>query len=156
VSDLALGGLFALCALVLPVGTLRDVFFQLAFAAYVGGVFNLNPFLQRDGYHMLVDVLREPRLRARANEQFKQRLAGGASGGESAVLARYSAFQLAWLSFAGMFAVAMSLHYEPRFAALLPGPLVWTVMGVLWVAFFVPVVVALWGPLLARARARGS
>ena len=34
---------------------MRDIFFNLAFAAYVGGFFNLNPFIERDGYHMLVD-----------------------------------------------------------------------------------------------------
>ena len=49
---------------------MRDIFFQLAFAAYVGAFFNLNPFIERDGYHILVDVLREPGLRRRAREQF--------------------------------------------------------------------------------------
>ena len=44
-------------------GTTRDVFFQLAFAGYVGAFFNLNPFIDRDGYHILVDYLREPGLR---------------------------------------------------------------------------------------------
>ena len=34
---------------------MRDIFFNLAFAAYVGGFFNLNPFIERDGYHILVD-----------------------------------------------------------------------------------------------------
>ena len=49
--------MFALCALLLPEGIVRDIFFNLAFAAYVGGFFNLNPFIERDGYHMLVDWL---------------------------------------------------------------------------------------------------
>ena len=53
---------------------MRDVFFQLAFAGYVGAFFNLNPFIDRDGYHMLVDYLREPGLRKRAKDQFSRRL----------------------------------------------------------------------------------
>jgi putative peptide zinc metalloprotease protein len=156
VSDFTLGGLFSLYALGLPPGTLRDVFFQLAFAAYVGGILNLNPFLERDGYHILVDVLRQPRLRARANEQLRRRLSGVKGWTESAPLVRYSAFRLAWLGLAGLFAVATSLRYEPRLAALLPGPLLWIAMGGLWVAFFVPVVVVVAGPLLGRARGKAS
>jgi putative peptide zinc metalloprotease protein len=155
VSDFTLGALFALCALALPPSTVRDVFFQLTLAAYVGGLFNLNPFLPRDGYQILVDLLRQPQLRTRANEQLKRRLAG-VRGTESTLLIRYSAFRLAWLALAGVFAVGMSLHYEPRFEALFPRSLVWTVMGVLWVTFFVPVVVAVAGPLIARARGRAA
>jgi putative peptide zinc metalloprotease protein len=48
VSDFAVGAVFALCALVLPAGVVRDIFFNLAFAAYAGGFFNLNPFIERD------------------------------------------------------------------------------------------------------------
>ena len=75
VSDFSLGAIFALCALLLPEGTVRDIFFNLAFAAYVGGFFNLNPFIERDGYHMLVDWLNEPGLRRRAKEQLERRIA---------------------------------------------------------------------------------
>ena len=67
-SDLSLGALFSLLALALPAGAERDIVFQLAFAAYLGAVFNLNPFLERDGYHLLVDFLGEPMLRRRARE----------------------------------------------------------------------------------------
>jgi putative peptide zinc metalloprotease protein len=79
VSDFSLGAVFALCALFLPDGTVRDIFFNLAFAAYVGGFFNLNPFIERDGYHMLVDWLDEPGLRRRAKEQLERRLRGQAA-----------------------------------------------------------------------------
>jgi putative peptide zinc metalloprotease protein len=151
-SDFSLGGLFALCALALPPGTLRDVFFQLAFAAYVGGIFNLNPFLERDGYQILVDVLRRPQLRERASEELQRRLAGGKPGPDSIMLARYSAFRVAWLGLAGLFSVAMSLHYQARFAALVPAPVAWGVMALLWIAFFVPVTLALAPVLHARVR----
>jgi putative peptide zinc metalloprotease protein len=155
ISDFVLGGASGLCALVLPPGALRDIFFQLAFAAYVGAIFNLNPFLQRDGYQLLVDYLRQPQLRARANEQLKRRLAGE-RGPHSPLLARYSEFRIAWLALAAMFSVAMSLHYEVRFAALVPPAVAWSAMAVLWVAFFVPVVLALRPVLIARARGTGS
>jgi putative peptide zinc metalloprotease protein len=154
VSDFSLGGLFALLALCLPAGTLRDVFFQLALAGYIGGVFNLNPFLPRDGYQIVADLLRQPQLKARANAYFKRRLAGGGAGSESALFLRYSEIRVAWLAVAAMFAVAMSLHYRARFAALLPAPLVWGTMAVLWFAFFAPVAIELGGPVVARLRAR--
>ena len=76
VSDFAIGALFSLCCLLLPDGTVRDIFFNLAFAAYVGAFFNLNPFIDRDGYQILVDVLKEPGLRRRAKAQFARKLSG--------------------------------------------------------------------------------
>ena len=88
VSDLSLGAIFAICCLALPAGTVRDILFQLAFAGYVGAFFNLNPFIERDGYHMLVDWLREPGLRRRAREQFARRLSGAGRTSDSPVLAK--------------------------------------------------------------------
>ena len=76
VSDFSVGAVFSLCCLLLPDGTVRDIFFNLAFAAYVGAFFNLNPFIDRDGYQILVDVLKEPGLRRRAKEQFSRKLSG--------------------------------------------------------------------------------
>ena len=103
VSDFALGGAFSITCLLLEAGTVRDIFFQLAFGAYVGAFFNLNPFIERDGYHMLVDWLREPGLRRRAREQFSRRLSGkGKRETDSPVLARYSLWGIAWLVLAAM------------------------------------------------------
>jgi putative peptide zinc metalloprotease protein len=152
VSDLALGGLFSLCCLALESGTVRDVFFQLAFAAYVGAFFNLNPFIERDGYHMLVDWLREPGLRRRAREQFARRLSGGGRSSDSPVLAKYSLWGLAWTVLAGLFAVVLTLRYEPIMTALAPAWVVHVVMGTLWVAFFVPALVVVGKPLVQRLR----
>ena len=70
--------------LALPAGAIRDILFQLAFAAYVGAFFNLNPFVERDGYQILVDVLREPGLRRRAREQLFRRLSGQGERGRLA------------------------------------------------------------------------
>jgi putative peptide zinc metalloprotease protein len=152
VSDFSLGAIFSLCCLALPEGTVRDIFFNLAFAAYVGAFFNLNPFIERDGYHMLVDWLREPGLRRRARQQFARRLAGRGRTSDSPVLARYSLWGLGWTVLAGGFAVVMSLRYEPILTALAPAWVVHLVMGTLWIAFFVPAVVVVARPLLERLR----
>jgi Zn-dependent protease len=152
-SDFTLGAIFSLCCLALDPGTVRDIFFQLAFAAYVGACFNLNPFLDRDGYHILVDVLREPGLRRRAREQFSRRLAGRPEGGDSPVLARYSLFGLAWSVLAALFAIAMTLRYRAALEAVAPAQwIVWVVMATVWIAVFVPVLVVIGRPLAERFR----
>jgi hypothetical protein len=152
VADLALGGLFSLCCLLLSEGTVRDIFFQLAFAGYVGALFNLNPFLERDGYHMLVDVLREPGLRRRAREQFARRLAGRAGPDDSPVLTRYSLWGLAWSLAAAGILVVISLRYVPLMTAVAPEVAVYAVLVTLWVAALVPVIVVVGKPLLDRVR----
>lgn len=156
VSDFSLGAIFSLCCLLLEAGTVRDICFQLAFAGYVGAFFNLNPFIERDGYHMLVDWLREPGLRRRAKEQFARRLSGRGRTDDSPVLARYSLWGLGWTVLAGAFAVALSLRYLPVMTSLAPDWVVYTVMGTLWVAFFVPAVVAVGKPLRDRVRGVGA
>src|SRR4051812_25387330 len=152
-SDFSVGAVFALFALFLPPGVIRDIFFNLAFAAYVGGFFNLNPFIERDGYHMLVDWLGEPGLRRRAKEQLARRLSGGGAHTDSPVLARYGIFGVVWSGVAGLFAVGMSLRYEKAFLATgVPKAPVYGVMATLWVAFFLPVLFVLGKPLWQRVR----
>ncbi len=155
VSDFALGGIFSICCVVVS-GTVRDVFFQLAFAGYVGAFFNLNPFIDRDGYHMLVDYLREPGLRRRAKDQFSRRLSGRGRSGDSPVLARYSIAGLGWSIMAAGFAIFMSLRYQPIMSAFAPSYVVWTVLGTMWVALFIPVIIVLGKPLAERIRGDGA
>jgi pSer/pThr/pTyr-binding forkhead associated (FHA) protein/Zn-dependent protease len=154
VSDLSIGGAFALCCVALPAGTIRDIVFQLAFAAYLGALFNLNPFVERDGYQILVDVLREPTLRRRAREQLFRQLSGQGRPGDSPLLTRYGAAGIAWSVLAGCFAAGLSLRYEARLAQVASQPVVWSVLGILWVGFFLPVIVILVGPLRQRRRSR--
>jgi len=103
---------------------------------------------------MLVDWLREPGLRRRAREQFARRLSGRGRSSDSPVLARYSRWGLAWTVLASAFAVVLSLRYEPIMTELAPPIVVYVVMGTLWLAFFVPVLVVVGKPLLDRARGR--
>jgi Zn-dependent protease len=153
-SDFTLGAIFSVCCLLLDPGTVRDIFFQLAFASYVGACFNLNPFLDRDGYHILVDVLREPGLRRRAREQFSRRLSGQGAGTDSPVLARYSLFGLLWSVLAAVFVIAITLRYRTVLESVAPSWIVWTVMATVWIAVFVPVLVVVGRPLFERLRGK--
>jgi putative peptide zinc metalloprotease protein len=157
VSDLCLAGTFSLLCLGAGAGPVRDVFFQLAFGAYVAAFFNLNPLLERDGYQILVDLLREPRLRPRARALLRSRIAEGRAAvdaPESRVLLRYSLFGLAWSVVGASVAAVMSFRYEPVFARLLPGPAVWIVMAAVLATLFLPVIGAVGPPLLERLRMR--
>jgi putative peptide zinc metalloprotease protein len=153
-SDLTLAALFSLCCLALGPGAIRDIFFQLAFAAYVGAIFNLNPFVERDGYQILVDVLREPGLRARAREQLHRRLRGELRSDDSPVLARYSTIGFAWTAVALGFAVVVSLRYEAVLVRLVPAAAAHVLLGLIWILLLIPVMVMVGGPLLHRMRAR--
>jgi hypothetical protein len=157
VSDFSIGALFSLFCLLMPDGTVRDIFFNLAFAAYVGAFFNLNPFIDRDGYQVLVDVLKEPGLRRRAKEQFGRKLRGkGDDATDSPVLARYSIFGLAWSLLAAFFAIGLTLRYKPVMDQLAPDYVVWAVLITLWIVFFIPVLIVLGKPLWDRVRGDGE
>jgi putative peptide zinc metalloprotease protein len=151
--DLCLGGAFSLCCLILGPGAVRDVFFQLAFGAYVGAFFNLNPLVDRDGYHILVDLLREPGLRRRAREQMRRRIAGEPGSADSAAVERYALFGLGWSLAGAVLAIVFSLHYRAAFEALAPGPVVWVFMVVLWILLLLPVLAMVGLPALQRLRA---
>jgi pSer/pThr/pTyr-binding forkhead associated (FHA) protein/Zn-dependent protease len=153
VSDLTFGGLFALVCLALPHGTLRDVFFQLTFAAYLGALFNLNPLLERDGYQILADLMREPALRRRSIAQLRLRLSGGSTHPGSSALTRYGFFALGWSIVAGIFAAAMSFRYERVFATLVPPFAAWALLAVIWLTLFTPVLAIVVPALRDRRRA---
>jgi putative peptide zinc metalloprotease protein len=131
------------------------VSFQLAFAGYLGALFNLNPLLERDGYQILSDFLREPALRRRALEQFRRRLAGGGRATDSERLARYGVFSLAWTMVAALFAAAMSLRYRKVLGTFVPPALVWALLVGLWMTLFTPVF-ALVVPSLRQRRRLGQ
>jgi putative peptide zinc metalloprotease protein len=152
VSDFSIGGACAILSFAVH-GTLREVFFQLAFSAYIGGLFNLNPFLDRDGYHMLVDILREPGLKKRAKAQLERRAGGDKRETDSVALRRYSIASVGWSVVGALFAVGMSLRYEKVLVHLTTKPVVYTVMATVWVMLFIPVFVALGKPLIMKRRA---
>jgi putative peptide zinc metalloprotease protein len=151
--DLTMGAVFSVACAVSPHGSLRDVFFQLAFGAYVGAFFNLNPFLDRDGYNVLVDFLREPGLRQRARQQLAQKLSGVARGERgSPVLGRYAIAGVIWSAVGAGFAIVFSLRYYHRLSALAPRHVVLVTFIVFYVLLFIPVLMQLGMPLFRRAR----
>lgn len=157
VSDFAVGGAAALAALAVDPGNLRDILYQVALAAYIGAFYNLNPFLDRDGYHILVDVLGEPGLRKRARERLARRIAGRdqEAAGDRALLV-YGVASLGWMILAACFAIILSFLYVDRLRAIAPPEVVWTVLGAFYLLMFVPVGVAVGRPLLQRRRERAG
>ncbi|MCR4405403.1 MAG: cyclic nucleotide-binding domain-containing protein [Anaerolineae bacterium] len=65
-SDLIIGGLCSLLAYLFPQWTLSAFLYKIAFTAYLGALFNLNPLLELDGYFLLMDWLEIPMLRQRS------------------------------------------------------------------------------------------
>lgn len=152
-SDLTLGAAFSFACAASPAGALREVFFQLAFGAYLGAFFNLNPFLDRDGYSILVDFLREPRLRQRARRQLALRLSGaGVTEATSALLGRYAMAGVIWSAVGACFAVIFSDRYSARLNALLPHGMTLALFLIFYVMVSIPILVQLGAPLIARAR----
>ncbi|MEY2513577.1 MAG: putative peptide zinc metalloprotease protein, partial [bacterium] len=151
-SDLALAGAFSIACLLLAPGTIRDILFQVAFGGYVAAFFNLNPFLERDGYHMLADRLGIPRLRARAREELRRRLSGEGAQDRDPALVRYAIAGLGWSFVAAVIAAVFSLRFQPLMARYASETVVWVVLATLWAALLVPVLLVLGAPLLARRR----
>ena len=134
VSDLTIGGAAALATLASSPGTMQDVWFQLSLAAYTGAIFNLNPLLDRDGYHILVDLMREPGLRRRSREWLANKLSGRpAEPDDAGVLATYALTALVWSLATVAFTVIMSQRYYGYLTALAPASVVWTVLGLFYV-----------------------
>ena len=152
-TDFSLGALFSILCAVSPAGNVREVFFQLAFAGYVGAFFNLNPFLDRDGYQILCEWLREPRLKERARQQLRERLSGQRTAEESSpVLARYAIAGLVWTAMGAGFIAVLSLRYYSVLVKIVPKGVVVGGFILFFVVLLLPIPIALGAPLLRRAR----
>jgi putative peptide zinc metalloprotease protein len=153
VSDVSLAALFSIVCAVSPPGNVREVFFQLAFAGYVGAFFNANPFLDRDGYQILSEWLREPKLKERARQQLRERLAGRMTSEESSpVLLRYALAGLVWTVIGAGLVAVLALRYYHHLSVLLPHSVVVAGFVLFFVVLLLPIPVALGAPLVHRAR----
>ena len=152
-SDFSLGALFSILCAVSPKGNVREVFFQLAFAGYVGAFFNLNPFLDRDGYQILCEWLREPHLKQRARQQLRERLSGQRTSEESSpVLARYAVAGLVWSALGAGFVAVLSLRYYSVLVKVAPKGVVVGGFILFFAVLLLPIPLALGAPMVHRAR----
>jgi putative peptide zinc metalloprotease protein len=155
VSDFTIGGAFSLAAFALSKGTMRDILFNLAFAAYIGGLFNLNPFLERDGYHMLVDMVREPGLRRRSRQWLSARLVGQPLEGNATRFFKfYAVTSTIWLASGLIFAIIGTIRVYPRLVEIAPPEVVWAVLALVYLVCLLPVALIVGRPLLTRRRVK--
>jgi putative peptide zinc metalloprotease protein len=153
VTDLIAGGTAAIAA-TLASGIWSDIAFQVALGAYVGALFNLNPLLDRDGYHILVDLLGQPNLRARSRKRLALRLAGKPVPADlSRSVDIYAVAALVWLFGCACFAIVVSTRYYETLVALVHHKqFVWGVFAVFYAMLFFPLVISIGRPLLMRRK----
>ena len=157
-SDFALAGLFAIICLVLSPGTMRDICFQVATGGYIAALFNLNPFLERDGYHLLADGLRVPGLRGEGAGAAAARgfPAPAAPRPEPALIRVRLGGRRAGRSPRPASPSCSRSATSPRSRPSCPEYVVWGVFGTIGLAMLIPAFVVLGPPLVARARGRGA
>ncbi len=150
-TDLIVAGAAAIVT-TLGHGTGADIAFQIALGAYIGGLFNLNPLLDRDGYHILVDLLRQPGLRARSRQRLQLRLAGRpVPPGLSRSADLYAVAALGWLLGCACFAILVSTRYYHVLVALAGNrAVVWALFGIFYAMLFLPIVISVGKPLMMR------
>jgi len=144
-SDLTTAGAFALACLVLPPGGARDICLELSLVAYLAALANLNPVLDRDGYHVLVDWLGVPGLRRHA----RRWLAAGAVRGDrdrTRAVVWYAAATIAWGCAVAGFVVVLSLRYLDDLLSIVPASAAWAVLIAVWSLALLPVLSALGRP----------
>jgi putative peptide zinc metalloprotease protein len=159
VADLAVAGIFSIASIALPAGVGRQALFQLALAAYIGGLYNLNPLMDRDGYQILVHLLGQPGLRRRAREHLARRFSGALRDpSETRVVSVYAIAMFAWSFVTIAFVIFLSTRYYPKLKGFAPKEVVWAAFALFYLVILIPVLVVLARPLLSRRHlaARGA
>jgi putative peptide zinc metalloprotease protein len=149
ISDLMFGGVAAIAAL-LTVGTIREVCFQLCLAGYLAALLNLNPCLERDGYHLLSDGLRRPGLRRAAVLDLQMRLAGRGARDSARPLRWYSLAIVVWGVVGAGLAVASLSGSLPVLRAAVPHDISAPLVGALWLVLLAPTALLIGRPLVMR------
>lgn len=150
-TDVVVAGTAAIIA-TLAHGTGADIAFQIALGAYIGGLFNLNPLLDRDGYHILVDLLGQPGLRARSRQRLQLRLAGRPLPSDlGPAVDLYAVAALGWLLGCACFAILVSTRYYSILTHLAGHrQIVWALFGIFYAMLFLPIVISVGKPLMMR------
>ena len=157
VSDLSIGGAAALLTVFWPTGTVQDIWFQLSLAAYTGAIFNLNPLLDRDGYHILVDLCASPGCGGGRRTGSRRRLSGRqAEPDDAGVLATYAVTALVWSLATLAFTVAMTQRYYTLLTSLAPASVVWSVFIAFYVLMLLPIIGVFWKAFRDRRSDRAA
>jgi putative peptide zinc metalloprotease protein len=150
ISDLVFAGAAAIAALE-ATGVVREVCFQLCLAGYLAALLNLNPCLERDGYHLLSDALRRPGLRRAAVLDLQLRLAGRDARDSAPSLRWYGLAIVAWGVVGTALAVASLSGSLPALRAALPHDVSVPLLGALWLVLLAPTALLIGRPLAVRA-----
>ncbi len=70
--DAWIGSIFSLFAAITPSLFYKKIFIQISLISYLSIFFNLNPFLEFDGYYVLIDFIGIPRLKQNIIDFFKK------------------------------------------------------------------------------------
>ena len=148
-SDLTLGGAAAIAAL-LTHGWVSDVCYQLCLAGYLAALLNLNPCLERDGYHLLCDAIRRPGLRVAALTDLYSRLSGRGARDRARPLLWYSCAVVVWGVAGAALAVASLSRALPSIQAAVPHDVSKALLGALWLVLLAPTALLVGRPLAMR------
>jgi putative peptide zinc metalloprotease protein len=155
VSDLVFGGAAAI-AVLLTRGTVREVCFQLCLAGYLAALLNLNPCLERDGYHLLSDALRRPGLRRAAVFDLQSRIAGLGARDSARPLRWYGLAVVAWGIVGAGLAVLSISGSLPVLRAAMPHDVSMPLLGSLWLVLLLPTALLVGRPLAMRVGTGGA
>jgi putative peptide zinc metalloprotease protein len=148
-SDAVLAGLFSLLALAVG-GAARDIAFQLALGSYLALLLNVNPLLERDGYHVLVDVLDEPELRRRARTDLVRRISGKPTAiAERRCVAAYGIAVLCWSAVTAAIVTATTFRAGAAFGERIGVP-PWSLALTMFALAVTPAALMILRPLRTR------
>jgi CRP-like cAMP-binding protein len=161
------GSLCALVAVAVPDATVRSVLFLIAGMSYLMVLSNLHPFMELDGYYLLVDWLGIPSLRKRAMQFLRQDLwrclRRGRFDREQRILALFGVGVLVFTLVMGVSLVLflnglVTALATSWFSAPVGAALGWGVSALVLLVFFMPFVMELQlaaPERLGPARSRG-
>jgi putative peptide zinc metalloprotease protein len=137
-SNLVLGGMAALAALLPAPDGCQDALWSFSLIGYVLALVNMNPLLELDGYYIVMDLLEIPNLRARALAHLGTVLRGRAAA-EPRLRRVCVLFGVASLAYGVAMGVGVLLafraHVDGIAGSYLPHPyaqaIAWTLAGTL-------------------------
>jgi CRP-like cAMP-binding protein/Zn-dependent protease len=133
-ANLILGGCLTIASLTVSDAGLAAVLWTLAIPNYLQLLFNLNPLLEFDGYHVLSDLLDRPGLRAEALEWLGSGFPSARHDRQELLRHRVDlAFGLASIVYVAVSIVAMLLLYRITVQSLIASAAPhWLARGLAW------------------------